>query len=350
MFRLVFGLSDPCEDVRYFVESVFSRILLPRYPNVFANNFLDCICALNNFSGLPSYQGAVGNECFSLLEAPERRTMVYRFMLGKLPEEQRFVVSGAIVQDLLSAFTEGENPLPIPEASNAPLAAVLTDSLALLCCSELKVCFRHQKTEESGEFEEEIKQKAVLSVLKQNVTDHVVPILLALRTKLQGSNSPFLRDVTISLREILKDFKENIEEVVQDGQLAREIRFDIEQLDAVAIDRHRKSLSLGTLPCTTTPLSMRGAQVAMAEGTFHPRPTESPATISSPTRFWSDDKSKQISSPGKRSLDGLEERSAQKRLSILSNHSKDKHRLSVASSKPRLSASGKRVVIDEDDE
>jgi len=279
MFRLVFGLSDPCADVRYFVESVFSRILMPRNPNVFANNFLDCICAMNNFSGLPNYQGALGNEHFSLLDYPERRTMVYRFMLGKLPTEQRFIVSAGIVQDILAAFTEGEYPLPIPETSKEPLAAILTDSLALLCCSELKVCFRHSKQvdEVEEQLEEEIKQKAVLSVLKQNVTDNIVPVLLALRTKLQNGNSPFLRDVTVCIREILRDFKDNIAEVVQDVQLVQEIRFDMGQLeDGAAVGRQqRQALAL-------VPLSMRVGEISMAEGKTPP--TKSPA-VSSPFKF-----------------------------------------------------------------
>lgn len=285
MLRLVYGLSDPCDDVRYFVESVFSRILMPRNPSVFANNFLDVICALNNFTGLANYQGALGNEDFSLLDSPHRRSMLYRFMLGKLPAEQRFIVCAGIVQELLAAFTEGETPLPIPERTNHPVAAVLTDSLALLCGPELRVCFRHNKQGEEEEMEEDaVKQRAVLSVLKQNITDHVVPILLALRTKLQNGNSPFLRDVTICLREILKDFKENIEEVVHDSLLAKEIRFDMEQLDGdavISLDIGRKSVAV-MVNSVSPSLSMLQGEIALADG--RKPPTESPA-VSTPTKY-----------------------------------------------------------------
>lgn len=331
MFRLVYGLSDPCADVRYFVESVFSRILMPRNPNVFANNFLDCICAMNNFSGLPSFQGALGNEDFSLLDYPERRTMVYRFMLGKLPTEQRFIVSAGIVQDILAAFTEGEYPLPIPETSKEPLAAILTDSLALLCCSELKVCFRHSKQvdEVEEQLEEEIKQKAVLSVLKQNVTDNIVPVLLALRTKLQNGNSPFLRDVTVCIREILRDFKDNIAEVVQDVQLVQEIRFDMGQLeDGAAVGKQqRQALAL-------IPLSMREGEISMAEGKTPP--TKSPA-VSSPFKFAT---SGPATCPNRRPLENAEQSAANRR------------RYTSASVLPRRlsTASRQRVAVNEEEE
>merc|ERR1719335_1661818 len=72
MLRFFYMLSDPSDRVRYFVECVFVRILHQRNALIFMQNFLDVMCAINGWSELPSYQGAMGNEEFSLTRSPAR--------------------------------------------------------------------------------------------------------------------------------------------------------------------------------------------------------------------------------------------------------------------------------------
>merc|ERR1719265_2826186 len=78
MLRFFYMLSDNSDRVRFFVECVFVRILHQRNAAIFQQNFIEVMCAINGWSELPSYQGALGNEEFSLLRLPARRAMIYR--------------------------------------------------------------------------------------------------------------------------------------------------------------------------------------------------------------------------------------------------------------------------------
>mmetsp|Transcript_90837 Transcript_90837/g.265922 ORF Transcript_90837/g.265922 Transcript_90837/m.265922 type:complete len:1504 (+) Transcript_90837:65-4576(+) len=238
MLRLLYVLSDPSETVRNFVECVFARILHSRNTTMFSQSFLDVICSLNGWAGLPNFQGATGNEEFSLQRSPSRRAMIYRFMLTLMSNDQKFNVCAQIVTTLLAAFVDSEEKIELPQTIVEPAGQALSDGLALLCCKEMRICFTTQRAgqDEDGEAEgggdkasAEAARGVLSSILKRNMCENIVPVLIQLKNLMEARHSPFLRQLRHCLREILRDFKDDLKDMLAgDAQLASEIAFDLQ--------------------------------------------------------------------------------------------------------------------------
>merc|ERR1719210_1201025 len=239
MLRFLYVLSDPSESVRNFVESVFARILHLRNSTMFSQNFLDVICALNGWAGLANFQGAIGNEEFSLQHSPSRRAMIYRFMLTLMSNEQKFSVCAQIVTTLLAAFVDSEEKIELPQTMAEPAGQALNDGLALLCCKEMRICFTTKSAgqDEDGEAEgvgdkakAEAARGVLSSILKRNMCENIVPVLVQLKNLMEVRHSPFLKQLRHCLREILRDFKDDLKVMLAgDAQLASEIAFDLQE-------------------------------------------------------------------------------------------------------------------------
>lgn len=239
LLRFLLLLSDSSESVRGFVECVFARILHQRNAAMFSQNFLDVVCALNGWAGLANFQGAKGNEDFSLQAFPARRAMIYRFMLTLMSNDQKFNVVAQIVTTLLAAFVDAEEKVELPATMSESGGQALSDGLELLSSKEMRVCFSAQKASQDDEGEADSGEKAgaeaaargVLgSILKRNLIENIVPVLVQLKNLAETKRSPFLRQVRRCLRELLRDFKDDLKAMLPgDQQLAKEIAFDLEE-------------------------------------------------------------------------------------------------------------------------
>eukprot|EP00397_Hematodinium_sp_SG-2012_P000402 GEMP01000402.1.p1 GENE.GEMP01000402.1~~GEMP01000402.1.p1 ORF type:complete len:1384 (+),score=336.58 GEMP01000402.1:128-4279(+) len=273
MLRFLYAISDTCVEIRHFIESVFSRILVPRNPQIFANNFVDFICSLNNWTALPNYQGAVGNESFSLQKFPNRRAMIYRFMLSKMTNEQKFTVVGSIVKDILAAFIEtDEFSVPFPIGAEDAGTHVMTDCLALLGCKEMKVCFSKDakvnedevaKNDNAAE-DAKLRTQLLSQVMKRNMCDNVVPTLVELRSTMEKRSSPYLKQMDVCLREVVIDYRSDLSAIMGgDSQVIKEMEFDMaEQSKNKKQHRGRPSLLRMIVPLDdmrppTTPCSVK---------------------------------------------------------------------------------------------
>eukprot|EP00931_Biecheleriopsis_adriatica_P028167 TRINITY_DN16841_c0_g1_i1.p1 TRINITY_DN16841_c0_g1~~TRINITY_DN16841_c0_g1_i1.p1 ORF type:complete len:1438 (-),score=393.32 TRINITY_DN16841_c0_g1_i1:43-4317(-) len=243
MYRLLFALSDSSDDVRNIVECTFERILMPRQPGLFSQIFVGAMCALNGWSGHPSYQGAEGNSYFCLAADPARRTVVYRFMLGLMTREQKFNVCCQLVTGFLAAFVDVEEGqrLPLPGEEAGPGGHCLADAFALLSCKEMRVCFSPKA---AGPEEEEGSSAACAEaargvfsgVLKRVVCEKIVPVLVQLKAVMEEQRSPFLGRLRSCLCEILREFGDDeIREFLGcDEQLTEEVFFDLARAPMVS--------------------------------------------------------------------------------------------------------------------
>ena len=69
-----------------------------------------------------------------------------------------------------------------------------------------------------------------LQHVKTNVIENIVPIVIALKRKLEEMKSPLIDDLMSYLREIMKDYKSEVKEILSaDKQLAAEIQFDLKK-------------------------------------------------------------------------------------------------------------------------
>mmetsp|Transcript_72508 Transcript_72508/g.143768 ORF Transcript_72508/g.143768 Transcript_72508/m.143768 type:complete len:1574 (+) Transcript_72508:42-4763(+) len=243
MLRFIYLLGDPSDAVCNFVECLFARILHSRNATMFSQNFLDVICALNAWHGLANFQGAHGNEDFSLLGSSSRRAKIYRFMLTLMSNDQKFNVCAQIVTTLLAAFVDAEEKIDLPITTDEPAGQALSDGLALLCCKEMRICFTTQKAgqDEDGEADgtgdkasAEAARGVLSSILKRNMCENIVPVLIQLKNLMEERHSPFLRQLRHCLREILRDFKDDLKTMLAgDAQLANEIAFDLQNPDGM---------------------------------------------------------------------------------------------------------------------
>ena len=120
---------------------------------------------------------------------------------------------------------------------------MLQDTLAILASDEIKLA--SLKSKQEGEHEEPIddphaemagqlmaaaKKKIISQVVKKNVIENIIPIVIALKHKLEKLRSPLLDDLMTYLREVMKDYKNEVKEILAaDKQLATEIQFDLKK-------------------------------------------------------------------------------------------------------------------------
>jgi len=71
-----------------------------------------------------------------------------------------------------------------------------------------------------------------IKVVKRNVIENIIPIVMELKRKLASLKSPLMGDLMQFLRELMKDYKNEIQEVLAaDRQLMAEIEFDLKRFE-----------------------------------------------------------------------------------------------------------------------
>ena len=90
-----------------------------------------------------------------------------------------------------------------------------------------------------------LKFLLLIQVVKRNVIENIVPIVVALKRKLTTNKSPLMGNFMLFLRELMKDYKDEIQEVLaQDRQLMAEIDFDMKRFEQQEkLDTTTKSVS-----------------------------------------------------------------------------------------------------------
>lgn len=74
------------------------------------------------------------------------------------------------------------------------------------------------------------KRFIISNTVKTNVIENIIPIIIALKHKLEELKSPLLDDLMTCLRELMKDYKNEVKDILAaDKQLATEIEFDLKK-------------------------------------------------------------------------------------------------------------------------
>ncbi len=159
-----------------------------------------------------------------------------------MTDEQKFQTIAKLCQEVLAAISEGTLPL---DASTE----LLNDTLTVLGSKDIKLA--SSKTQNADEEDEQ--QQAVATakdkllskvrpirflltlkqIVKKNVLENIVPIIIELKRLLEKNHSPLLRNLMEYLKELLKDFKDEVSDIlVADNQLAKEIQYDMRRFNA----------------------------------------------------------------------------------------------------------------------
>ena len=235
VFRLLYLLSDPNEKIKFFTESVFSRILFLRHSGSLKTLFSETVCALNGFLRHPAYQGAVGNKDFLLTLNSKRRREIYAFMLTNIvTTEQKFNATAQLANALLSAFVDSEDDkgssVSIPDTDEGPAGQVLIDTLYLLSHPGLKLSTSSSSSVEETSEDKETREKRLFdsALQKKTVVENLVPLLIQLNSLCEQKRSPISKYVRECLKELVKDYKDEVTSILHsDSQLAQELLYDL---------------------------------------------------------------------------------------------------------------------------
>ena len=232
--------------------------LLKRKPKVMFSYFIESIFHFNAYEGHDTYNkmpvSDKEKELFSLKgkDNQETRMTLYKFMLDHMNDENRFQITYNICKDILNGVVEGGVKLSNPSALE-----LLQDALACLASDEIKLASLKAKQDDGNDFdantetnleqqgrelvEAALKKKIISTVVKKNTMENIIPIIIALKHKLEKMKSPLLDDLMNCLRELMKDYKNEVKEILAaDKQLATEIQYDLKKWEQEMEERRRR--------------------------------------------------------------------------------------------------------------
>uniref|UniRef100_T1IIB1 non-specific serine/threonine protein kinase n=1 Tax=Strigamia maritima TaxID=126957 RepID=T1IIB1_STRMM len=228
--RFISSLTDEDRRIRSLAEYSLIHILLHRYPHMFYNHFVECIFHLHAyhehaiFTSFP--QTDAERQLFALKGSAnlEKRLKLYRFMLDNMSDEHRFQITAKIVQDILGGIVDGILAL------NENSEDIVRDALKILACDEIKLSTLRASPQDDldeGDLAAAVvvtaKKTIVSQVIKKNVIENIVPIIISLKHK-----------------ELMKDYKNEIKDVLAaDKGLAKEIEFDLRRFETEQMNEEK---------------------------------------------------------------------------------------------------------------
>jgi hypothetical protein len=261
-FRLARALADPCARVRALAEQCITEVVSTKAPTAVLQHFCELFFYLNDCTSHSTYNqwgaaGAAAERAFALpgdddasfsaesaivfdcngpLTALRRRHAVYARLLKALPDEIKFQCSAKLARDLLGAVVEGAMSV---EAGAAQ--CVIKDALLVLASPHIRLSILKKSAGADAEVEpaeptgaadakmDAARARLVGALVKKNFLENIVPVFVELKAILERRHSPLLRLLMSYLREFLIEYKKDLNEVLPDRQLARELEYDIER-------------------------------------------------------------------------------------------------------------------------
>ncbi|XP_033638776.1 condensin-2 complex subunit D3-like [Asterias rubens] len=288
-FHFITSLVDDVKEIRDFAEFCLVQLLLKRHPNMLFHHFIESVFHFNAYDKHNVYnqfsQTEREKKLFSLKGAPnaDKRRTIYRFMLQHMNDEHRFKLTAKLSQEVLAGIVDGV--LPLDEDTNI----LLQDTLDILCCKEIKLASLRSKAptdiDDRMEMAEAVinqaKTKLITQVVKQNMIENIVPIVIALKHNLEKARSPTLRHLMLYLKQLMKDYRNEVKDILAaDRQLATEIEFDLRRFDEEQIEAAKKQKAASIAVASPRPGSKPTTPVASPRNTPVAQALLSPRSVS----------------------------------------------------------------------
>ncbi|XP_052797938.1 condensin-2 complex subunit D3-like [Mya arenaria] len=286
-FRFISTLLDESQEISKFAEFCLVHMLIQRHPTMFFQHFLECVFHFNDYNRHSVYnkfqQTERDRELFSLKgeKHVKSRMRLYQFMMEQMSDDHRFQMQGKLVQEVLGGVVD--NLLPINDDSRD----LIKDTLAILSSKEIKLSsLKVRPAEEMALDEQEMaavvmataKKTLITQVVKRNVIENIVPVVVAVKHLLEKQRSPLLKELLTYLRELMKDYKEEVKEILSaDRQLATEIEYDLRRFEEEQAATSRPP----TAPSSrqgSPQVMLKSPVVGQAAGITSPQPPGSPKT------------------------------------------------------------------------
>ncbi|XP_078175740.1 binding protein isoform X2 [Carex rostrata] len=244
--RFLLSLVDESEKIKHLADFLFSSILKAKAPLLAYNSFIEAIYVLNGYQAQSSSDPA--NELFAIKGMDERskskRMLIYIALLKQMAPEHLLATSAKLCAEILAAACDGL--LNIDDTTGQ---AVLQDALQILACKEMRI--QASTTSDTSEMDEELaadgpadatsaaalalKGRIITQVAKKNLIQVAIPIFIELKRLLESRNSRLTGCLMDCLRSLLKDYKNEIDEIlVADKQLQKELLYDMNKYEEAA--------------------------------------------------------------------------------------------------------------------
>lgn len=258
--RFLVATADRDEGVARLTEMSLSGPLLKKYPKLFFNNFVESLFVLNGCTAHPLHAAAasagdngggvtVGFEGINLSGEAGRaaRNHIYATAIAKMSSEEKIGITARLANDVLGTALETggdlarvcRNPSGVSTSDDSAFN-VLSDAFFILTSPALQVARAPTRddaegTDDAGESSKAqhlaaAKGKLLSKISRKQLVEMVLPILCNLKTVLQESCSPLLKDLMQYLVVIFRAYRVEVKEfLANDPTLLQEIEYDARQ-------------------------------------------------------------------------------------------------------------------------
>ncbi|XP_012083953.1 condensin-2 complex subunit D3 [Jatropha curcas] len=270
--RFLLSLVDESEKIRQLADFLFGNILKVKAPLLAYNSFVESIYVLNDCNAHNgSKNSLMENRLFSIRGSDEnsrsKRMHVYVSLLKQMAPEHLLATFAKLCAEILAAASDGM--LNIEDITGQ---SVLQDTFQILACKEIRIPTGRGSQTDTGDIEEEggdggasaaaAKGRAITQAIRKGLIQNTIPIFIELKRLLESKNSPLIGSLMECLRILLKDYKNEIDEIlVADKQLQKELIYDMQKYES-AKARITAAEAVATMQNPSTFLSPRPPNTA----------------------------------------------------------------------------------------
>ncbi|KAF3623766.1 hypothetical protein T459_31367 [Capsicum annuum] len=244
--RFLLSLVDESEKIRQLADFLFGNILKAKAPLLAYNGFVEAMFVLNDcnaHTGSSNPQNSRNEtRIFSIRGNDEKsrssRMHIYVTLLKQMAPEHLLATFAKICAEILAAASDG-----LLNTEDTTGQSVLQDAFQVLSSKEIRISTSRGSATESGDVEEEgadggpssaAKGRAITQAVKKSLIQNTIPIFIELKRLLESKNSPLTGSLMECLRNLLKDYKSEIDDMlVADKQLQKELIYDMQKYESM---------------------------------------------------------------------------------------------------------------------
>ncbi|KAK8671139.1 hypothetical protein V6N13_037744 [Hibiscus sabdariffa] len=244
--RFLLCLVDESEKIRQLADFLFGNILKAKAPLLAYNSFIEAVYVLNDCRAHNGHNDSKNSQTdgrlFSIRGNDERsrtkRMRIYLCLLKQMAPEHLLAAFAKLCAEILAAASDGM--LNINDITGQ---AVLQDAFQILACKEIRPSIHRGAASDTAEVEEEggdgasaaaAKGRAITQAVRKGLIQNTIPIFIELKRLLESKNSPLTGSLMECLRVLLKDYKNEIDDMlVADKQLQKELIYDMQKYESV---------------------------------------------------------------------------------------------------------------------
>jgi condensin-2 complex subunit D3 len=245
VMRVALCLADECDSVSALAATLIEDFAAQQADHV-ANVFVELLFHACGCYAHPRFNHEYNltereREVFHLGDNVPARLRVYKAFLATMSDEAKFAVQADIVQNVLTSFIGGDE-CQLPLGDDDACQAVLADALAVLAMPEAQLSADALADNSAAPADDGVDLTAVAvaaahgrmlkRVVEKSVTEHTIPVCVALKATLEQQRSTLLHNLMYFLVQIFKLQESAVEDALAGNRrLARELRYDLERFE-----------------------------------------------------------------------------------------------------------------------